>query len=50
MPIKKSNEFRLIFHLIWVDCQQEEKFHFLLGDLFNIEGDLILSEVDQIIF
>lgn len=36
--------------LICVDCQEEENFHFLLGDFFNIEGDLILSEVDQIIF
>lgn len=26
---KKLNEFRLIFHLICVDCQQEENFHFL---------------------
>ena len=47
---KKINEFRLIFHLICVDCQQEENFHFSLGDLFNIEGNLILSEADQINF
>ena len=43
---KKFNEFRLIFYLIYVGCQQEENFHFSFGDLFNIEGDLILFEVD----
>ena len=50
MSIKKFNAFRLIFYLISVDCQQEENFHFSLEDLFYIEGDLILSEVDQINF
>ena len=47
MYIKTFNEFWLIFHLICVDYQQEGNFHFSLGGLFNIEGDLILSEVDQ---
>lgn len=48
MSIEKFNNFRLFYHLIGTDCQHEENFDFLLGHLFNIEGDLILSEVDQI--
>ena len=50
MSIKTFDKFWLIFHLICVDCQQEDNCHFSLGDLFNIEGDLIPSEVDQINF
>ena len=29
------------------DCSHEEKFHFLLGDLINMEGNIILSDVDE---
>ena len=50
MSINKFNEFKLIVHLICIDCKNQENFHFCVGDLFNIEGDLILSEVDQINF
>lgn len=49
MSIQKYKEFYLVFHLICVDYQQEENIHFLLGDVFNIEIDLMLFEVDQII-
>ena len=48
MSIEKFKNFRLLFHLLCIDCGHEENFHFLLGDLFNIEGDLILLQVDQI--
>ena len=48
MSLEKFNNFRLFFHLICADCQHEENFHFLLVGLLKIEGDLILSEVDQI--
>ena len=48
MSVDTFNEFRLLIHLICVNCHQEENFHFLVkgGDLFNREGDLILSYVD----
>ena len=48
MSMEKFNEFRLIFDLICIDCLHEKEFHCLLGELFNIEGDLILSKLDQI--
>lgn len=48
MSIEKFNKFRLVFHLICIACLHEENFHFLLGELFSIDGDLILSELDQI--
>lgn len=50
MYIEKFKEFHLVFHLVCGDCQQEENFYFLLGDLFNIEGDLILSQVVHVNF
>ena len=36
--------------MICADCSHEEKFHFLLSDSFNMEGDIILSVVDEINF
>ena len=48
MSIEKFKNFRLFFHVICIDWEHEENFHFLLEDLFNIEGDLKLSEVEQI--
>ena len=47
MFLEKFNNFRFIVYFIYTDFQQEENFHFVLGDLFNIDSDLILSEVDQ---
>ena len=48
VSLKKFKNFRLFFHLICTNFQHEEYFHLLLGDLYNIEGDLVLSEVVQI--
>ena len=53
MSVDTFNKFRLSIHLIRVDYQQEENYlffflFFFLGDLFNREGDLILSDVDLI--
>lgn len=48
MSIGKFKNFRLFFCLICIDCSHEENCYFLLGDLFNIEGNLILSEMEQI--
>ena len=49
MPAEELNNFRrLLFHLICADCEHKEDFHLLLGDLFNIEGNIILYDVDLI--
>lgn len=48
MSIEKFKNLRFFFHLIRVDSGHEENCHFLLGNQFNIEGYLILSEVEQI--
>ena len=48
MPIKKFSKFRLIFHIICLKCSHEDKFSILGGNSFNIERDLILSEIEQI--
>lgn len=48
VSLKKFKNFRLFFHLICTNFQHGEHFHLLLGDLYNIEGDLVLSEVVQI--
>ena len=45
MSEEKFNNFRLLFCLICTDCEHEEDLHLLLGDLLNIEGNLILSDV-----
>ena len=50
MSIEKFKNFHLFFRLICVDCGLRENSHLLLGDLFNSEGDIILSQVDQIHF
>ena len=50
MSIRKFHEFRPILHLICVEFQHEKNVRFYLGDLFNTEGNLILSAVDQINF
>ena len=50
MSIEKFKNFHLFFRLICVDCGLKENSHLLLGDLFNSEGDIILSQVDQIHF
>ena len=48
MSMENYNNFRLLFRLICTDCEYVEDFQLLLGDLFNIEGDLILFDVDLI--
>ena len=48
MSIEKVKNFGLFFRLSCVDCGLKENCHFLLGDLFNSEGNIILSQVDQI--
>ena len=48
MSAENFNNFRLLFHLICTDCEHVEDFHLLLGDLINIEGNLVLSDVDLI--
>ena len=48
MCVENFNNFRLLFCLICTDCEHVEDFHLLLGDLFNIECDLILFDVDLI--
>ena len=48
LSVEKFNNFGLLFRLICTDCEHEEDFHLLLGDLFNIESDLNLSDVDLI--
>ena len=45
---RKVQQISPFFYIICTECQYEERFHFLLGDLVNIEGDLILLEIDQI--
>ena len=50
MSLEKFKNFRFFLHLICTAGQHEENLHFLLGDLFNIEGDIILSEVYEIDF
>ena len=41
MSAEKFKNFRVFFHMICADCSHKEKFHFLLGNLFNMEGDII---------
>ena len=48
MSIKKFSKFRLIFHIICLKCSHEDKFSIFGENSFNIERDLILSEIEQI--
>ena len=50
LDFETFHNFHLLIHLICVDCHQEETFHFLLGDLFNREGNLIFLNVNIINF
>lgn len=45
---RKNFKISYFFRLICIDCGHDENCDFLLGDVFNIKGDLILSEVEQI--
>ena len=38
---KKFKNFRRFLHMMCAECSLEEKFLFLLGDLSNMEGDII---------
>ena len=48
--MNKFKEFKLIFDIICFDCWHKVITNFLVGDLFNIEGDLTLSDVEYINF
>ena len=48
--INKFKEFELIFDIICFDCWHKVTTNFLAGDLFNIKGDLILSDDECINF
>ena len=47
--INKFKEFELIFDIICFDCWHRVTTNFLAGDLFNVEGDLILSGAEYIL-
>ena len=47
---RKDLKFSSFFYMICADCSHEEKFYFLLGDLFNKEGDIIQLDVDEFNF
>ena len=44
--MNKFKEFKLIFDIISFDCWHKVTTNFLAGDLFNIEDDLTLSDVE----
>ena len=46
--MNKFKEFKLFFDIICFGCQHKETVDFLVADLFDIEGDLILSDVEHI--
>ena len=46
MSVKTFENFRLLIRLFCVDCRHEQTFHFWGGEIFNREGDLILSHVN----
>ena len=48
MSKKNINELRLTFHVICVDCGMRKNFNLFGGNCFNIEGDLILSNIKQV--
>ena len=48
MSAENFSNFRLLFCLICTDCEHLEDFDILLEDLLNIDGDLILCDVDLI--
>ena len=39
--LEKFKNFRLIFDGKCLDCCTQNQFYFLLGEYFNLEGDLI---------
>ena len=47
--MNKFKKFKLIFDIICFDCRHKVTINFLAGDLFKIEGDLILSDAEYII-
>ena len=48
--MNKFKEFTFIFGIICFDCQHKVTTNFLVGNLFNIGGDLILSDAEYINF
>ena len=46
MPVNTFENFRLLIHLICIDCYHEQNVRFFLGEIINREGDIILSDVD----
>ena len=50
MSVNTFENFRLLIQLFCVDCRHKQTFHFWGGEIFNREGDLILSHVDLINF
>ena len=48
--MNKFKKFKLIFDIICFDCRHKVTINFLAGDLFKIEGDLILSDAEYINF
>ena len=44
--MNKFKEFRLIFDIICLDCLVKVTTIFIAGAVFNIEGDLTLSDVE----
>ena len=48
--MNKFKEFKLIFDIIFFDCWYKVTTNFLAGDLFNIEGDIIILDAEYINF
>ena len=48
--MNKFKEFKLIFDIISFDCWHKVTTNFLAGNLFNIEDDLTLSDVEYVNF
>ena len=52
MSVNTFENFHLLIHLVCVDCHHEQTLfiYFFCGEIFNREGDIVLSDVGLINF